>query len=400
MSNVYSLEPPTSGKVILKTNFGNIDIELFTKEAPRACQNFLQHCVNSYYNKNVFFRIIKNFMIQTGDPTNTGKGGTSIWDKDFNDEFHSRLRFNHRGIVAMANKNTPNSNGSQFFITMDKCSWLDKKHTIFGKVVGDTFFNALNISELPTDKNDFPNTDTLPMIISVDIILNPLEDLMIKPKIIDKNHEITENSDKIQKTLEEFHKKKVINNRRLISFADEDDSDEEDNDKNNEGDNNTVEKSQETKEKLKLNKKEDEKKEEEEESVSLSESDEEVIKAKQKCNISLDNTKLSLDSERKEEIKRLKNDIQNMKKNITQKEIEQNEIKLTPLEKYNERFLQYKSKRPSKEEQIEKLKQFKTKLENIKKTNPNSWLNNKLKFQIDSQKSYALDFMREQQKKI
>ena len=52
MSNVYSLEPPTSGKVILKTNFGNIDIELFTKEAPRACQNFLQHCVNSYYNKN------------------------------------------------------------------------------------------------------------------------------------------------------------------------------------------------------------------------------------------------------------------------------------------------------------------------------------------------------------
>ena len=156
----------------------------------------------------------------------------------------------------------------------------------------------------------------------------------------------------------------------------------------------------ETKEKLKLNKKEDEEEKEEEESVSLSESDEEVIKAKQKCNISIDNTKFSLDSERKEEIKRLKNDIQNMKKNITPKEIEQNEIKLTPLEKYNERFLQFKSKRPSKEEQIEKLKQFKTKLENIKKTNPNSWLNNKLKFQIDSQKAYALDFMREQQKKI
>ena len=81
MSSVYSLEPPTSGKVILKTNFGNIDLELFTKETPRTCRNFIQHCMNGYYNKNVFFRIIKNFMIQTGDPTNTGKGGSSIWKK-------------------------------------------------------------------------------------------------------------------------------------------------------------------------------------------------------------------------------------------------------------------------------------------------------------------------------
>ena len=85
-----------------------------------------------------------------------------------------------------------------------------KHNKTFNQEDENNFFNALNISELPTDKNDFPNTDTLPMIISVDIILNPLEDLMIKPKIIDKNHEITENSDKIQKTLEEFHKKKVI----------------------------------------------------------------------------------------------------------------------------------------------------------------------------------------------
>lgn len=394
MSNVYSLEPPTSGKVILKTNFGNIDIELFTKEAPRACQNFLQHCVNSYYNKNVFFRIIKNFMIQTGDHTNTGKGGASIWDKDFNDEFHSRLRFNHRGIVAMANKNAPNTNGSQFFITMDKCPWLDKKHTIFGKVVGDTFFNALNISELPTDKNDYPSTDTLPMIISVDIILNPLEELMIKPKISAKNPEISENRDKIEKTIKDFKKKKIIKDRRLISFADEDDNDDDNlnyDNNYNEKEDKIIGKGQESKEQM-------DKIKEEEESISLSESDEEVIKAKQKCNISIDNSKISLNSERKKEIKRLKNDIQIMKKNKTQKELEQNEIKLTPLEKYNERFLQYKSKRPSKEEQIEKLKQFNTKLENIKKTNPNSWLNNKLKFQIDSQKAYSLDFMREHQK--
>ena len=135
MSSVYSLEPPTSGKVILKTNFGNIDIELFTKETPRTCRNFIQHCMNGYYNKNVFFRIIKNFMIQTGDPTNTGKGGSSIWEKEFGDEFHSRLKFSHRGIVAMANKNKANTNGSQFFITHVPTDWLNYKHTIFGEVV-------------------------------------------------------------------------------------------------------------------------------------------------------------------------------------------------------------------------------------------------------------------------
>ena len=135
MANIYSSEPPTSGKVILKTNYGNIDIELWTKEAPRACRNFIQLCMEGYYNNVIFHRIIKSFMIQTGDPTGTGDGGESIWNKEFPDEFHSRIRFSHRGMVAMANKNKPNTNGSQFFMTMDKCPWLDKKHTIFGKII-------------------------------------------------------------------------------------------------------------------------------------------------------------------------------------------------------------------------------------------------------------------------
>src|SRR5690606_10154738 len=112
MSSVYSTEPPTSGKVILVTNYGNIDIELWTKEAPRACRNFIQLCMENYYDKCFFFRIIKGFMIQTGDPTNTGTGGESIWGKEFQDEFHSRLKFNQRGIVAMANRNKPHTNTS------------------------------------------------------------------------------------------------------------------------------------------------------------------------------------------------------------------------------------------------------------------------------------------------
>ena len=177
MASIYSTEPPTSGKVILKTNYGNIDIELWTKEAPKACRNFIQLCLEGYYNNVIFHRIIKGFMIQTGDPTGTGQGGESIWNKDFQDEHHSRLRFSHRGIVAMANKNKPNTNGSQFFITMDKCNWLDKKHTIFGKITGDTIFNAININQLPT-KEDFPIDDVMPKIVKAEVIINPFIDIV------------------------------------------------------------------------------------------------------------------------------------------------------------------------------------------------------------------------------
>jgi peptidyl-prolyl cis-trans isomerase SDCCAG10 len=81
MSNIYSSEPPTSGKVILVTNYGNIDIELWTKEAPRACRNFIQLCMENYYENNIFHRIIKGFMIQTGDPTGNTKFKNSNWSR-------------------------------------------------------------------------------------------------------------------------------------------------------------------------------------------------------------------------------------------------------------------------------------------------------------------------------
>lgn len=73
-------------------------------------------------------------MVQGGDPTGSGTGGESVFGGPFADEFHSRLRFNHRGLLAMANENKPNSNHSQFFFTLDACEFLEKKHTIFGKV--------------------------------------------------------------------------------------------------------------------------------------------------------------------------------------------------------------------------------------------------------------------------
>ena len=199
MSEYYITEPPTSGKVILETNYGNIDIELFTREAPKSCKNFIQHCLNKYYNGCIFFKIFKNFMIQTGDPTNTGNGGKSIFSEDFRDEFHSRLKFNHRGIVAMANKNKPNSNGSQFFITLDKCEDMNKKFTIFGKVTGPTYFNAVNISNLSSDEDGCPimNDDEKPKIVNTEVVINPFSEL--KPTVIIQNDNNDEKNSKNKK---------------------------------------------------------------------------------------------------------------------------------------------------------------------------------------------------------
>ncbi|KAI7988081.1 Peptidyl-prolyl cis-trans isomerase CYP57 [Camellia lanceoleosa] len=167
MSSVYVSEPPTKGKVILNTTYGPMDIELWPKEAPKAVRNFVQLCMEGYYENTIFHRIIKSFLVQGGDPTGTGEGGESIYGSVFADEFHSRLRFNHRGIVACANAGPPHSNGSQFFITLDRCDWLDRKHTIFGKVTGDSIYNLIRLGEVETDKNDRP-LDPLPKITSVE----------------------------------------------------------------------------------------------------------------------------------------------------------------------------------------------------------------------------------------
>ncbi|CAG5100018.1 Similar to CWC27: Spliceosome-associated protein CWC27 homolog (Pongo abelii) [Cotesia congregata] len=117
MSNIYIQEPPSTGKVLLKTSVGDVDIELWTKEAPKACRNFIQLCMEGYYDNTIFHRLVKGFIVQGGDPTGTGEGGESIYGRPFKDEFHTRLRFCRRGLVAMANAGK-DDNGSQFFITL------------------------------------------------------------------------------------------------------------------------------------------------------------------------------------------------------------------------------------------------------------------------------------------
>lgn len=103
MSTTYIPEPPTTGKVILATSHGELDIELWSRETPLACKNFIQLCLEGYYDKTIFHRLIPGFMVQGGDPTGTGTGGESIYGSPFKDEFHQRLKFSHRGLVAMAN---------------------------------------------------------------------------------------------------------------------------------------------------------------------------------------------------------------------------------------------------------------------------------------------------------
>jgi cyclophilin family peptidyl-prolyl cis-trans isomerase len=120
---------------VIKTNMGTIEIELFADQTPKTVENFVGHANKDYYNGIIFHRVIANFMIQGGDPTGTGRGGESIWGKPFADEIVPSLVFDKPGILAMANAG-PNTNGSQFFITVAPTSWLDGKHTIFGKVIG------------------------------------------------------------------------------------------------------------------------------------------------------------------------------------------------------------------------------------------------------------------------
>ncbi|KAI7246877.1 Peptidyl-prolyl cis-trans isomerase-like [Hortaea werneckii] len=119
--------------VALETSMGAIVVELYTDHAPKTCQNFSTLAARNYYNGTIFHRIIPDFMIQGGDPTGTGRGGSSVFGDKFEDEIRSDLKHTGAGILSMANSG-PNTNGSQFFITLAPTPWLDGKHTIFGRV--------------------------------------------------------------------------------------------------------------------------------------------------------------------------------------------------------------------------------------------------------------------------
>lgn len=134
---------------VFKTTKGEFEIELRPDLAPKAVENFVTHSKNGYYNGLIFHRVIKNFMIQGGDPTGTGRGGESIWGKPFEDEFSSKALFDKPGILAMANAGR-NTNGSQFFVTTVPTYWLNGRHTIFGYVTKG-FDIVKQIESVPTN---------------------------------------------------------------------------------------------------------------------------------------------------------------------------------------------------------------------------------------------------------
>ncbi|XP_029413677.1 spliceosome-associated protein CWC27 homolog [Nannospalax galili] len=216
MSNIYIQEPPTNGKVLLKTTAGDIDIELWSKEAPKACRNFIQLCLEAYYDNTIFHRVVPGFIVQGGDPTGTGTGGESIFGAPFKDEFHSRLRFNRRGLVAMANAG-PHDNGSQFFFTLGRADELNNKHTIFGKVTGDTVYNMLRLTEVDIDGEERPRNPH--KIKSSEVLFNPFDDII--PREIKKL--------KKEKPEEEVKKLKPkgTKNFNLLSFGEEAEEEEE-----------------------------------------------------------------------------------------------------------------------------------------------------------------------------
>lgn len=235
MSSIYNLEPHPTGSVILHTTLGDISVELFVKQTPLTCRNFLQLALDGYYDNTIFHRLIPGFIIQGGDPTGTGNGGESIYDGgafsgdldpwpmdqrrgknagamgvNFKDEFHSRLKFNRRGLLAMANEGSPDSNGTQFFFTLGKAEELDGKNTIFGRVAGDTIYNLAKMGEADVEEDG--ERPLYPVkITSVEILLNPFED-------IKKRERVTHHAEKSQIPQK---RKKPKGEKKLLSFGDD-----------------------------------------------------------------------------------------------------------------------------------------------------------------------------------
>ncbi|CCK18603.1 Peptidyl-prolyl cis-trans isomerase [Lactococcus raffinolactis 4877] len=186
------LENYTGTVATIHTNLGDLTVKLFDDVAPKTVKNFVELAEKGYYNGVIFHRIIRDFMIQGGDPTGTGMGGESIYGEKFEDEFSENV-FNIRGALSMANAG-PNTNGSQFFIVQNenlpydksalvKGGWpeeiaeiytaggtphLDGRHTVFGQLANAESFETLDrIAKEPTGFQDKPENDV--EIISIDV---------------------------------------------------------------------------------------------------------------------------------------------------------------------------------------------------------------------------------------
>ena len=147
---------PNDTHAVFDTSEGTFKIRLFADKAPHTVENFISLADGTktgkpFYDGTVFHRVIPDFMIQGGDPEGTGRGGPGY---KFADEFHPSLKHSKPGLLSMANAG-PNTNGSQFFVTVAATPWLDNKHSIFGEVT-DGFAVVKKISEVPRGAQDRP----------------------------------------------------------------------------------------------------------------------------------------------------------------------------------------------------------------------------------------------------
>ncbi|KAH8899668.1 cyclophilin type peptidyl-prolyl cis-trans isomerase/CLD [Thozetella sp. PMI_491] len=237
MSTIYNLEPQPTASAIIHTTQGEIEVELFAKQTPLTCRNFLQLSLDGYYDNTVFHRLVPGFILQGGDPTGTGNGGESIYDGgalsddldpwpmdqrrgknagpqgvNFKDEFHSRLKFNRRGLLGMANESTPDTNSSQFFFTLGKAEELTNKNTLFGRVAGDTIYNLAKMGEAEVE--DGGERPLYPVKIThVEILNNPFEGMTRREKVARKIAPAAPAADK--------KRKKPKAGKQLLSFGDE-----------------------------------------------------------------------------------------------------------------------------------------------------------------------------------
>eukprot|EP01062_Namystynia_karyoxenos_P013501 TRINITY_DN14867_c0_g1_i1.p1 TRINITY_DN14867_c0_g1~~TRINITY_DN14867_c0_g1_i1.p1 ORF type:complete len:517 (+),score=178.48 TRINITY_DN14867_c0_g1_i1:74-1624(+) len=181
MSAIYDHAPTADGKVTLETTLGRVDVELYPKYAPLACRNFLQHCVDQYYEGCIWHRVVPGFCVQTGDPSLLGPSGGQSALKDrapFKVELSTRLRFKHRGLLAAA-AGEDGLNRSQFFITLAEARELDGKHTIFGQVTPETIFPLLQMGQLAVDADNRPLEP--PRITRTIVQHNPFDDILARP---------------------------------------------------------------------------------------------------------------------------------------------------------------------------------------------------------------------------
>jgi peptidyl-prolyl cis-trans isomerase-like protein 2 len=160
--------------VRVRTNKGALNFELHCDLVPSVCDNFLSLARRGYYDGVVFHRLIRSFMLQGGDPTGTGRGGECAWGGKFKDEFHPKLGHSERGVLSMANAG-PDTNGSQFFVCFKSCPHLDRKHSVFGKLVGG--FDVLTaIENIPCDpKTDAPKDRIA--IEGIDVFQDPFPEV-------------------------------------------------------------------------------------------------------------------------------------------------------------------------------------------------------------------------------